>query len=407
MTDAVVTPGSIDTPVARRNALLLALASAFAGSVAPLGFSLGGLTGIYLLGPDKSLATLPVSAFTIGVALAAIPAAMLMRRIGRRGGFQIGAAIGAVGGLITGAAILMGSFALFVAGMAVAGSAGAFTQQYRFAAADSGSPAFRARAISWVLAGGVAAAIIGPQTVIFTRDLTSPIPFAGSYFAISGLAMLALVAVSFLSGPAAGPPRTTIRSGGRPLGEIVRQPRFLVAVACAVGSYAAMSLVMTAAPLAMVACGLGENNAALGIQWHVLAMFGPSFITGSLIARFGKEAVIAVGVALLVACAAVAVAGIELFNFWVALILLGVGWNFGFVGATAMLTETYRPEEQARVQGLNDFIVFGAVALASLSSGGLFTTLGWTWLNLAALPVVAIAAAAVGLALAGRRRRTA
>jgi MFS family permease len=210
-----------------------------------------------------------------------------------------------------------------------------------------------------------------------------------------------------LGGAAAQPPPAAIRSGGRPLGVIVRQPRFLVAVACATASFAAMSLVMTAAPLAMVACGLGQDNAALGIQWHVLAMFGPSFVTGSLIARFGKPTIIGVGLALLAACVIVAAAGIELLHFWAALILLGVGWNFAFVGGTAMLTETYRPEEQGRVQGLNDFIVFGAVAIASLSSGQLFTTVGWMWVNVVALPIVAAGAAALVLLVAGPRPRAA
>jgi predicted MFS family arabinose efflux permease len=408
MTDAAaaIPQNAIDTPVAKRNALLLAVASAFGGSIAPVGITLGGLTGVYLLGPDKSLATLPVSAFTVGVAAAAIPAAMLMRRIGRRAGFQLGAAVSALSGLVTGWSVLAGSFWLFVAGMAVAGAAGAFGQQYRFAAADSGTPAFRARAISWVLAGGVASAVIGPQAVILTRDLTSPIPFAGSYFAIIVFSLLALAAVSFLGGAAAQPPPPAVRGGGRPLGEIVRQPRFLVAVACATASFAAMSLVMTAAPLAMVACGLGQDNAALGIQWHALAMFAPSFITGSLIARFGKETIIAVGMALLAACVIVAVMGIELLHFWVALVLLGVGWNFGFIGATAMLTETYRPQEQGPVQGLNDFILFGSVALASLLSGPLFSGLGWTWVNVVALPIVAVGAVALALLFRTRAART-
>jgi MFS family permease len=404
---AALSTGAIDTPVAKRNAILLAVASALGGSVAPVAITLAGLTGAYLLGPDKSLATLPVSAFTVGVAAAAIPAALLMRRIGRRAGFQLGAVIGALSGLAAGWAVLAGSFWLFVAGMAVAGSAGGFGMQYRFAAADSGSPAFRARAISWVLAGGVASAILGPQAVILTRELTSPIPFAGAYFAITGFSLLALAALSLLAGPAARPPPAAVRSGGRPLGEIVRQPRFLVAVACATGSFAAMSLVMTAAPLAMVACGLGQDNAALGIQWHVLAMFAPSFVTGSLIARFGKETIIAIGLALLTACVIVAAAGIELVHFWAALILLGIGWNFGFIGATTMLTETYRPEEQGRVQGLNDFIVFGAVAIASLLSGQLFVTVGWTWLNVVSVPIVAVAGLALALLFRTARARTA
>jgi MFS family permease len=402
MTDTTIAPAAADTPVARRNAVLLAVASAFAGSIAPLAISIGGLTGAYLLGPDKSLATLPVSVFMVGVAAGAIPAAMIMRRIGRRAGFMVGTTIGVVSGLIAGASVLVGSFVGFVLAMLVAGASGAFTQQYRFAAADTGSPEFRARAISWVLAGGVASAIIGPQIVIFTRNAFDPIPFAGSFFAISALSLLAMAAISLLGGEARHAPKVAA-SGGRSLAEIVAQPRFLIAVTCATAAYAAMSLVMTAAPLAMVACSLGQDNAALGIQWHLLAMFAPSFLTGSLVARFGKETIIAIGLALLAACAAVAVAGISLPNFWVALILLGIGWNFGFVGATAMLTETYRQEEKGKVQGLNDFIVFGAVAIASLSSGGLFNLAGWTWLNLAALPVIVVAALALVAAVAGRR----
>ncbi len=195
--------------------------------------------------------------------------------------------------MIAGFAVLAGLFPLFVLGLATVGFAGAFAQQYRFAAADQGSPAFRARAISWVLTGGIAAAVIGPQTVIFTRNLLDPIPFAGSFFAMSVLAAIAIGIISLLGGDARSAPPAVARSGGRSLGEIVRQPRFIVAIICAVGSYALMSLLMTAAPLAMVGCGLGQNNAALGIQWHVLAMFGPSFVTGSLIARFGKEPMIA------------------------------------------------------------------------------------------------------------------
>jgi MFS family permease len=392
-----------DTPLAKRNALSLAVASAFAGSVAPLAISLGGLAGAYLLGPDKSLATLPVSSFMIGMAAGAIPAAGLMRRVGRRWGFIAGAAIGMVGGALAGLAVLNGSFAGFVAALLVAGVASTFAQQYRFAAADAGTPAFRARAISWVLAGGVASAIIGPQIVILTRGLFNPIPFAGSFFAISALSLVAMGVVSFLGEAKAAQTARTAAPAGRSLADIVRQPRFVIAVACATCAYAAMSLVMTAAPLAMVGCGLGQDNAALGIQWHLLAMFAPSFVTGSLIARYGKETIIVIGLALLVACAAVAAAGITLLHFWAALILLGVGWNFGFVGGTAMLTETYRPEERGRVQGLNDFIVFGAVAIASLSAGGLFNLAGWTWLNVASLPIVAIAAVAVVAAVRAKR----
>ncbi len=407
MTGISVQAISDPTPEAKRNALLLAGAAAFSGAVAPIAIGLGGLTGAYLLGPDKSLATLPVSVFTIGVAAGTIPAAMLMRRVGRRAGFMSGSGVGILGGLIAGAAVLAGSFALFAVGLALVGFAGAFAQQYRFAAADAGSPEFRARAISWVLAGGVAAAIIGPQTAIFTRNLFDPIPFAGSFFAMSVLALLALAILTLLGGGARGKPKEGTHSGGRPLVEIARQPRFIVAIVCAVGSYALMSLLMTAAPLAMVGCGLGEDNAALGIQWHVLAMFAPSFVTGSLIARFGKEVVIGVGMALLALCGVVALLGIELANFWIALILLGVGWNFGFIGSTAMLTETYRPEEANKVQGLNDFLVFGSVAIASFSSGKLYVAVGWEKLALFAFPIVLACVLALLAAFATRPRKRA
>jgi MFS family permease len=219
------------------------------------------------------------------------------------------------------------------------------------------------------------------------------------------LTSLSLVAISFLGGQARAAPPKALLHGGRPLGEIARQPRFIIAVLCGMGSYSLMALVMTAAPLAMVACGLGEDNAALGIQWHVLAMFLPSFFTGTLIARYGVDTIITIGMALLAACGVVALSGIDLANFWIALILLGLGWNFGFIGATAMLTETYRPEERGRVQGLNDFLVFGTVAVSSFASGSLFTSVGWHVINFLVFPVVAVCL--LGLATAAILRRRA
>ena len=407
MNQTITADGADDEVRTRKNAILLALAQGVGGGVAPINIALGGLTGAYLLGPDKSLATLPVSTYLIGVAVGAIPAAMLMRRVGRRLGFIGGATIGIVAGILGGASVLAGSFAGFAASMAIAGFSMAFVQQYRFAAADAGSPAFRARAISWVLAGGLVAAVIGPQTAIFARDLLAPVPFAGAFFGMSVLALASLIVLLFLGGPAAERPAATAVSGGRPLAEIAVQPRFAVAVICGIGAYALMSLLMTAAPLAMVAHNHGQNNAALGIQWHVLAMFAPSFITGSLIARFGQELVIGAGFVLLAVCAAIALAGVDLMNFWLALILLGVGWNFGFIGSTAMLTESYRPEEKSRVQGANDFLLFGSVAMASLLSGRLFATVGWNWINLVAFPVIAICLLALAFAALGRRRQPA
>ncbi len=398
-------PAEAHEKEARYNAFVLSVAQAVSGSLFPIAISLGGLTGFYLLGADKSLATLPVTALNVGLALGTIPAAMLMRRIGRRSGFMSGAVSGVAGGIIACLGILNGSFLVFAIGMLIAGFSGAFAQQYRFAAVDSGSDAFRARAVSWVLAGGLVGGVIGPQTAILSRNLFAPIPFAGAFLAMAGLALLSVLVLAFLKGSARRPPAANEQTGGRPLGEIVRQPRFLVAVVCGVGSYALMSLVMTAAPLAMVACGLGEDNAALGIQWHVLAMFAPSFITGPLMVRFGKEPVMAAGMVILGACAFVGLSGIDLAHFWISLILLGVGWNFAFIGATAFLTTTYRPEERSKVQGFNDFLVFGSVAVASLSSGKLLNSFGWDWINWLMLPVVAICLVTLGAShLAGRRQ---
>jgi MFS family permease len=399
---AVLTPEDRE---AQRNALILSGAGAVVGSAPTMVFALGGLAGMYLLPPDQpALATLPLSFFVVGGALSAIPAAFLMSRIGRQAGFIVGAVISALGGATSCYAVLHANFPLLVFGFAIIGSANAFTQQYRFAAADSGSPQVRAKAISWVLAGGVASGIIGPQAVILTKHLFDPVPFAGGFLAIVGLAALGIVLLLPLSGAARRAPPAAARTGGRPLGEIIRQPRFVVSLICAIGSYGLMSLVMTAAPLAMVGCGLSQDDAALGIQWHVLAMFGPSFFTGTLIARFGAEAIVSIGLALLAACAGVALLGLDVWHFWGALILVGLGWNFGFIGATSMLTETYRPEERSKVQGFNDFVLFSFVALASFSSGQLYATVGWATINMVVLPIVAICALALAVATFAFRR---
>ncbi len=388
----------------RRNAWVLMAAGAFNGAAPAIVISMGGLAGAYLLGPDKSLATLPVTGFNLGLALGAIPAALLMRRLGRRLGLMSGTLFAMLGGLVAAAAILYGSFAAFALGCLAVGIAGSFSNQSRFAALEGASPAFRPKAISRVMIGGVLAAVIGPQTVILTRDLLEPIPFAGAFLGVVVLAIAGVLILSAFVDIAPVYDRRTAGSGGRPFREIARQPRFLVALLCAMASFGLMSLVMTAAPLAMIACGISEANAVLGIQWHILAMFAPSFVTGTLIARFGKERIVTTGLFLLAACAGVGLAGIELGHFWALLILLGIGWNFGFVGATAMLSDCYRPEERAKVEGINDLLVFGTVALASLSSGTLLNAAGWNAVNLTVLPVIVLALAALGwLALQGRR----
>lgn len=378
----------VDDRIARRNVALLAFAQALGGASASIVIATGPLIGSALLGSDKSLATLPVSFMVLGTALGMLPAGMIMRRFGRRRSFLGSSIGGTITSLLAAWAVLGASFWLFTLACAAMGFVTAFVQQFRFAAADTASPAFRPRAISWVMAGGILAGVIGPQTVILTRDLFAPILFAGTYIALAGLSFLAFLVLWFLKSP---PPMAKAQAGdARPLSAIMRQPGFIVAVTCGIVSYALMSLVMTATPLAMIGCGLTTTDAALAIQWHVLAMFGPSFFTGSLIARFGVRTIVLVGLALLCGCAVIALSGEEVGHFWVALILLGVGWNFGFIGATTMLTACYRPSERNMVQSANDFLVFGFVAFASFSSGSLLYNFGWGTVNMLVFPVTAI-----------------
>jgi MFS family permease len=388
---------------ARRTALILATSQAIVGSAAPISISIGALAGHYLLDADKSLATAPVTGFNLGVALGALPAAALIRMIGQRNGFMTGTGMTALGGLIATMALFSGSFWLFVAGLMVVGLGGAFVQQFRFAAADNAPSEFKARAISFVLAGGVITAILGPQIVIFTRELLAPVMFAGSFASIMVLAAVGAVILSFLRPHAAasgGPAVSDVPP--RPLGAIIRQPRFVIGLLCGVGAYALMSLVMTGAPLAMVGCGFTPDEATLGISWHVMAMFAPSFFTGRIIQRFGVENVVAFGLVLLIGCAVVALSGIALWQFWTALILLGLGWNFAFIGATAIVANTYRPSEKGRVLGLHDFVLFGSVAFASLMSGQVYNAWGWDMLNWIIFPVSAICL--VGLVLLRMQR---
>nr|WP_156315184.1 MFS transporter [Mesorhizobium japonicum] len=377
--------------------MILAASQAIIGSAAPIAISMGALAGQYLLGADKSLATAPITGFNIGVALGALPAAAIIRRLGQRGGFMTGTVVTALGGLIATLALFHGSFWLFAFALLVIGIGGAFVQQFRFAAADNAPPQFKARAISFVLAGGIITAILGPQIVIFTRELLAPVMFAGSFAAIPVLAAVGAVILSFLRIPVRATGHTEAASGdARPLSEIVTRPRFVAALFCAVGSYALMSFVMTGAPLAMVGCGLSEDDATLGISWHVMAMFAPSFFTGSLIHRFGAERIVAIGLILLIGCAAVALSGLALWQFWTSLILLGLGWNFGFIGATAMVAASYRPSEKGKVQGFHDFVLFGSVACASLLSGMVYNAWGWEMLNWMIFPVTVLCFVALG-----------
>jgi MFS family permease len=386
--------------------VILAIAQAIVGSAAPISFSIGALAGDHLLGADKSLATAPVTGFTLGVALGAIPAAALIRTLGNRIGFMTGTVVTGAGGALAAAALVRGSFWQFAFALLVIGIGGAFVQQLRFAAADNAPPEFKARAISFVLAGGIVTAILGPQIVIFTRELMAPVMFAGSFAAIVGLAVAGAIVLSFL--PASVHASASGETGAqpaRPLIEIIATPRFAAGLACAVGSYALMSFVMTGAPLAMVGCGFSPDAAALGISWHVMAMFGPSFFTGRLVHRFGAERIVTVGLILLGCCAIVALSGIALWQFWTALILLGLGWNFAFIGATAMVAESYTTAERGKVQGFHDFLLFGSVAFASLMSGAVYNAFGWNMLNWVVFPVAGLCFLALLFLVSGRRRR--
>jgi len=376
-----------------RNAIVLSLAQAFNGSIGAIAISLGALAGAWLNPDALALATLPVATYSAGAAIFAMPVAMLGRRFGRKVSFCIGGLIGIVGALLAVLALQQGAFWVFCLSYLLIGGAGAFVQQYRFAAADTGTDKFKSRAISWVLTGGVLAAFIGTEVVLRTKDLFLPLPFAGAFVGMAGLLAVG-IGVLLLLKPVGRShiSEEVITAPVRHVSEIVKQPVFIVALLCAVASYALMTFMMTGAPLAMKHHGHTEAQAVLGIRWHVLAMFGPSFFTGTLIVRFGKLPIIAVGLGLLIMCAAVALAGLELWNFWTSLILLGVGWNFGFIGATTLLGEAYTASEKNKVQGLHDFILFSLVAAASLASGATLNSFGWNGIALVLIPVSILAA---------------
>ncbi len=388
---------------ARRNVIVLALAMAFGGAGGPINIAVSTLAGFALLGADKTLATLPASAFIIGTALGTLPAAHLMRRVGRRAGFISGLLFGSVGALLEAAAVGIGAFWLLCLGAVMFGMTNSFMHQIRFAAADLASERFRPKAISYVMTGGIAAAIIGPQAVIHTSGFLPSVPYAGAFVAAAGLLIIGAIIILAVDIPRPADRSSTPR--GRPMGEIIRQPAFLVAVGCSMCAYSLMVLVMTAAPLAIVHAGHHQNIATLGIQWHVMAMFGPSFVTGSLISRFGAERIVATGLVILIDCALVALSGVTVLHFWAALILLGIGWNFGFIGGTTLVTKTYRPEEKERVQGMNDFLVFGVVAFSSLMAGLLLAYGGWKTVVIVVLPVSVITL--IGLGWQTRKTRLA
>lgn len=379
---------------ARGTIVRLAVAQALAGANSVVVYATGAIIGA-MLAPDKALATLPISIFVIGMALCILPAGMIARRYGRRAAFLAGTAGGVLSGLLAALAVVLGSFWLFCLATLFGGAYAAVVLSFRFAAADCVEPERRPRALSIVMAGGVAAGVVGPQLVTYTMDLWPPHMFAATFIA---QAMAAALSAIVLAGVRLPMPTTAEIAGGRPLAVIAKQPRFVIAALCGAVSYMLMNFLMTAAPLAMRMSGHTQETSNLGLQWHVIAMYAPSFFTGRLIERFGAGRVVAAGLGLTGLSAAVGLIGADVAHFWGTLILLGLGWNFSFVGASALVFESHRPEEKTRVQALNDFIVFGTMAAGSFTSGALLTAYGWDTVLWVSFVPLALAAAALVLA---------
>jgi len=401
MLDVTAADEISDDARARSNVVRLAAAQALTGANSAVIFATGSIIGA-TLAPDISLATVPLSMYVVGLAAGTLPTGAISRAYGRRVAFIIGTGCGVLTGLLGSFAILHASFPLFCCATFIGGLYGAVSQSYRFAAADGASAAYRPKAVSWVMAGGVFAGVLGPQLVQWTMDIWPPYLFAFSFVV---QALVALIAMAVLVGVDAPKPAPSDFHGGRPLFEIVRQPRFIAAAVCGIVSYPMMNLVMTSAPLAMKICGLSVSDSNFGIQWHIVAMYGPSFFTGSLIARFGARRVVAAGLLLEAGAATIGLTGITAMHFWATLIVLGVGWNFSFVGASALVLETHRPQERNKVQAFNDFLVFGTMAVGSFSSGQLLANYGWSAVNMVVYPPVLLGLTVLTVASFARRRR--
>jgi MFS family permease len=363
--------------------------------------AINGLVGL-ALAPLGWMATLPVMGYVVGGALSTGLVARTQARFGRKISFLFGLAVAFASALLCCYAAYGRNFWLLVAATVVAGYYNANAQLYRFAAAELAAPAFREKAVSLVMAGGLLGAIAGPNLAAQTRNLTA-VPFAGAYLALAGVALLAAALLAGVHFPP--PPERHAASGGRPLGVIMRQPVFIVAAAASALGYGVMNLLMAATPIAMQVCSLPFSDVALVLEWHVIGMFAPGFFTGHLLRRFGTLPVMAAGLALNVLCVLIALTGVEFKQFVVALFVLGLGWNFLFTGGTALALTAYRPEEKDKAQGALNFCVFAVLALSSLASGVLVTTRGWTLLNVGSLLPLGLTAAALGW-LALRRART-
>ena len=391
----------VDDRRAKRNVAVLVAAQAILGAQMPMIFVIGGLAG-GMLSPNPCLATLPISFIVFGSMITAPWLSPLMQRNGRRFGFFLGAASGAVGAMISAYGLYIGSFYVLLMGSLLTGVYMSAQGFYRFAATDTASEAFRPKAISYVMAGGLISAIIGPQLNKLVQD-AFVVPFLGTYLAVAALNLFGMLLFLALDLPkdTKGQPVMANAPKARSRRELLRDPRIIVAVICGMVAYSLMNLVMTSTPLAVVGCGFTKNNANDIVSAHVLAMFAPSFFTGHLIARFGVEKIIATGLVILMGAGMVALSGVAIPNFFGALILLGIGWNFGFIGATTMLSSAHAPHERGVVQGMNDMIVFGMVTVASLASGGLMkcsggtAVEGWDAVNLAMIPFLILAAGAL------------
>jgi MFS family permease len=384
----------------QRNVALLAACQAMLFSNNSTLITINGLVGLSLA-PYSGLATLPVTCWVLGAAFSTIPASFHMKRVGRQRGLTAGTLWGVVGALGSAGAVWMQSFWLLCLATLVFGVYNGYGQYYRFAAADIAEPEFRPTAISLVLAGGLVGGILGPGLSRFTIDLLDT-KYMGAYVALVAYSITTMVLLRFVRIPT--PTAAERGASGRPLAEIAAQPKFILAVMCGALSYGVMNFLMTSTPIAMSICGHPYGDAALVISSHVVGMFAPSFITGGLIRRFGVLSVMLTGVAIMVACIGVALAGIAVVNFWWAMVLLGVGWNFLYIGGTTLLTETYRPEERAKAQGANDQMIFIMMAISSFSSGLTVTAAGWTQLNFIALPLIAVMGAALAWFVLSQRR---
>lgn len=383
---------------AKRNVAVLVAAQAVLGSQVTMIFVIGGLAG-QMLTPIACLATLPISMIVFGSMTTAPWLSPLMQKHGRKTGFFIGATGGMVGSAIAALGVSQGNFWLLLVGSYLTGMYMSAQGFYRFAATDTASEAFRPKAISYVMAGGLISALTGPQLVKITNDMFA-VPFLGPYLISIGINAVGMLLFLLLDIPRPAP-RSIETPKGRSIAELLSSPPILVAIICSMVAYSLMNLVMTSTPLAVVGCGFSQGNAADVVSAHVLAMFAPSFFTGHLIARFGTQRIMATGLAILGGAGLVGLSGVELPNFFVALILLGIGWNFAFIGATTLLSSAHGPQERGRVQGLNDAVVFGMVTLASLASGGLMNcsggdvVAGWNAVNLAMIPLLTLAGGAL------------